>query len=80
MFGKRTCQVLETLLRELEMNMANNYKDNAQEDFVRLEQEYRLLVNAGKLNGKQQTHYGQKIDELKEVLKGYTHKDQKAVW
>ena len=71
---------METLLRELEMDMANNYKDNAQEDFVRLEQEYRSLVNAGKLYGKQQTYYNQKIDELKEVLKGYTHKDQKAVW
>lgn len=80
LFDRKTQPVLEEKLRELQMDMANNYKDNAQDDFIRLEKAYEELMTAGKLNGRQLEYYEEQIHELRMVLKGYTHKDQKAIW
>ena len=41
---------------------------------------HRELMTAGKLNGRQLEYYEEQIHELRMVLKGYTHKDQKATW
>lgn len=62
------------------MDMANNYKDNAQDDFSELEIVFEELTAAKKLNERQQEYYCDKIHEYREILKGYTHKDQKATW
>lgn len=61
-------------------DMANNYKDNAQDDFAELEKVFEELTAAKKLNERQQEYYCDKIHEYREILKGYTHKDQKATW
>ena len=37
LFQKTTYPLLEEKIRELNMDMANNYKDNAQDDFAELE-------------------------------------------
>ncbi|MBP3900908.1 MAG: hypothetical protein J6D53_05510 [Blautia sp.] len=80
LFFKKTHPDLERLLRELEMDMSNNYKDTAQDDFAALEEAYNRLINEGKLSKRQQEHYDERLLELRTILKGYTHKDQKAVW
>ena len=61
---------LEALLLELKNDAANNYKDNAQDDFR------RLTARAGKLSGRQLEYYEKEIDSYREMLKEYTHAEQ----
>lgn len=71
---------LEKIAQELEMNMSNNYKDAAQENFREFEQTLNELEAAGKLSGAQVSSYRQKLSAYREKLKNYTHKDQKVTW
>ena len=64
---------LETIVQEIDSNIANNYKDAAQEAFVLLEQKFKELSDKGQLNDKQ-------IAEYQETLRGFSHKDQKPYW
>lgn len=80
LFGKKTHPILEKLLLELRMDMSNNYKDNAQDDFSKLEETFGEMRSSGKLSGRQTEYYKEQIRELRMILKGYTHKDQKATW
>ena len=48
---------LEALLLELKNDAANNYKDNAQDDFRRLTALFSDLKSAGKLSGRQLEYY-----------------------
>ena len=45
LFDRKTHPVLEEKLRELQVDMANNYKDNAQDDFIRLGKAYEELLH-----------------------------------
>lgn len=77
-FGKN--KELELLMQEVDSNIANNYKDAAQEAFACLEQKFQKLCDANVLKEKQQAIYQQKIDEYRNTLHGFTHKDQKPYW
>ena len=79
-FGKKTHSVLEKLLLVLKMDMSNNYKDNAQDDFSKLEEAFAEMLSSGKLSKRQAEYYEEQIRELRIILKDYTHKDQKATW
>jgi hypothetical protein len=78
-FGTKHSE-LEQLLFKVESNIANNYKDAAQEAFVIFEQHCAELDAAGKLSAKQKAHYQEIIGDLRVRLKGFTHKDQKPYW
>ncbi len=67
---------LEALILELDNDAANNYKDNAQDDFRRLEALCGELKAAGKLSAKQAEHYGKILDDYRVMLKDYTHAEQ----
>ena len=71
---------LERLTNRLEMDMANNYKDNAQADFCELEELYNQLKENSELKAKTCVKYERLIDIYKDKLKGYTHKEQKPEW
>lgn len=71
---------LERLTSRLEMDMANNYKDNAQADFCELEELYNQLKENRELKAKTCDKYECLIDIYKDKLKGYTHKEQKPEW
>ena len=71
---------LDKIVQELEMNMSNNYKDAAQENFREFEQTLNHLEAAGKLSQAQISNYKRKLSLYKEKLKNYTHKDQKVTW
>jgi len=80
-FGKiRKNDELEHLIDRIENNVANNYKDAAQEYFHEYEEKLSSLKQDGKLNEKQAEHYDSMRQDLKEKLKGFTHKDQKPYW
>lgn len=78
--GNKKNKELEAIIAQLESNMANNYKDAAQSDFKNLEEKYNSMVAANKLSEKQRDSYKILIDEYKEKLKKYSHKDQKPYW
>ena len=71
---------LEDVLLRLNMNMSNNYKDAAQSNLKEFEQLFEELKNSGKLNEKQKMRYEGLLNEYKEKMKNYSHKDQKPYW
>lgn len=77
MFGfTRKNKDIEQLLRILEMDASNNYKDAVQEDIQRIEAEIPAQISIGKLNNKQHEYYEAKLEGLKQQYKYFTHKDQ----
>lgn len=76
----RTKGELEEIIRSLESNRANNYKDNAQSDYKDLIKRFETLKENGELNDKQIAYYKNVIDNYKIYLQGYTHKDQTPYW
>ena len=71
---------LEKILTELKLNESNNYKDAAQLNFKELQEKYKELDEAGKLNLKQKENYSAVISHYEVKLVGFTHKDQKPYW
>ena len=71
---------LEDVLLRLNMNMSNNYKDAAQSNLKEFEELLAELKNSGKLNEKQKKCYDELLNEYKEKMKNYSHKDQKPFW
>lgn len=67
---------LEAQILKLYNDASNNYKDNAQEDFRKLEEAYDSLLQAGKLSAKQKDHYAAVLEEYRAMLKDFTHADQ----
>ena len=67
---------IEQLLKILEMDASNNYKDSVQEDIRRVEAEIQSQASIGKLNEKQKAHYETVIQDLKQKYQHFTHKDQ----
>lgn len=67
---------LDAIILRIEANMANNYKDAAQEALKELES--RLSVSELKENKK--AEYESRLSAYKEKMKEFTHKDQKPYW
>ena len=78
--GVRKNQELEHLIERMENNMANNYKDAAQEYLLEYEAKLKELTEAGALNDKQKEHYDSLLGVYQVKMKGFTHKDQKPFW
>ena len=79
-FGKKECKPLEAVLFSLQMNMSNNYKDNAQSNLKELEEAFVRLRESGALKGKACMNYEAILADYREKMKGYSHKDQKPYW
>ena len=73
-------KALEAAITKLQMNMSNNYKDAAQEDYKALITLYGELANQGCLSDKQKGYYKEVVEEYRVKMKDYTHKDQKPYW
>lgn len=80
LFKSKAEKELDAIIRRLEMNMSNNYKDNAQDDL----KEFETMIDAFKTLGTVKqgvlTKYEGILNDLKEKMKGYSHKDQKPYW
>ena len=79
-FKSKTEKELDDIIRRLEMNMSNNYKDNAQSNLKELEEKITGLYENGGANKKVLSKYEAILADLKEKMKGYSHKDQKPYW
>ena len=71
---------LDMIMTRLDMNMSNNYKDNAQMNLKELEEAFSKMKEAGQLKGSSLDKYEKMINGYAEKLKGYSHKDQKPYW
>lgn len=71
---------LEALIERIESNMANNYKDAAQEYLKEYTQKLTELKEAGQLKDNQVKHYEDLQETYQIRMKGFTHKDQKPYW
>lgn len=82
LFHKKTAEEkqLELLLNELQINMANNYKDNAVSGFRKLSEEFRKMKEEKRLSEKAADRYEKIITEYQAKLVGYGHNDQKPYW
>lgn len=80
LFKSKYQKELEALAAKIDINMSNNYKDNAQENLRDLEACFEKFKNDGVLKEKEIALFEKKIVEYKEKMQGYTHKDQKPYW
>lgn len=71
---------LDLLIKRVEVNMQNNYKDNAQSAFAQFTEVFEAAKTGGKLKGKSLDKYTAIYEEYAQKLQGYTHKDQKPYW
>lgn len=71
---------LEELADRISSNVANNYKDAAQDYLRRFESRLEELKAEGKLNQRQLGHYEGMLSDFKGKMKEFTHKDQKPYW
>lgn len=71
---------LEGLIARIESNVANNYKDAAQDYLKQYETRLSELTDAGTLNEKQKEYYGTLLEGFHERMKGFTHKEQTPYW
>ena len=79
-FKSKEEKELDNIISRLEMNMSNNYKDNAQDDLKELEAAINGLKTSGGIKAGALAKYEGILDKLKEKMKGYSHKDQKPYW
>lgn len=77
--SKEEKNLIEILAR-VDMAMANNYKDDAQENFALFERSLESYKGRNALKPKILEKYEQTAESYRSRLKGYTHKDQKPFW
>lgn len=80
LFKSKAEKELDGIIQRLEMNMSNNYKDNAQDNLKKLEETFKNMVENNVLTEKVAHRYENIIDEYKGKMQGYSHKDQKPYW
>lgn len=71
---------LDEIIKKLQLNCSNNYKDNAQANFKEFTTRFEQLKSQGKLSGKKLGYYEKIKEEYEEKLKGFSHKEQKPYW
>lgn len=71
---------LDAIITRIEMNASNNYKDAAQAALREYEELLQTLLESNKLSEKQKVYYEEKLENFKQEMKNFTHKDQKPTW
>lgn len=80
LFKSKHEQQLDIIIRKMEMNMSNNYKDNAQENLKEFEKVLSQMKADKLLKEKALKRYEIILSEYKSRMEGYSHKDQKPYW
>ncbi len=79
-FKSKEEKELDNIINRLEMNMSNNYKDNAQDNLKELEATINALRFNGKMKAKVLAEYEKRLETYKDKMTGFSHKDQKPYW
>lgn len=80
LFKSKEEKEMDAIIQRLEMNMSNNYKDNARDNLKELEETFGNFRSRGRIKPAVITEYEQILDGYREKMKGYSHKDQKPYW
>ena len=80
LFKSKAEKELDSIIIKLQMNMSNNYKDNAQENLKELEAALDEMRNSGNVKQAVIDKYESLIGVYKEKMKDFRHKDQKPYW
>ena len=80
LFKSKEEKEMDAIIQRLEMNMSNNYKDNARDNLKELEETFDNFCSRGRIKPAVITEYEQILDGYREKMKGYSHKDQKPYW
>ncbi len=80
LFKSKAEKELDGIILRLEMNMSNNYKDNAQSNLKELEERLAQLRENKGAGPKALSKYEAILADYKEKMQGYSHKDQKPYW
>ena len=80
LFKSKAEKELDGIIQRLEMDMANNYKDNAQDDLKELITALEGMRSSGSMKPNALSRYETIVEGYREKMKGYTHKDQKPYW
>lgn len=80
LFKSKSEKELDGIIQRLDMNMSNNYKDNAQDNLKEFEAALEAMKLKGDLKSSILTKYENKLTEYKSKMVGYSHKDQKPYW
>ncbi|MCR4648445.1 MAG: hypothetical protein K5776_05130 [Lachnospiraceae bacterium] len=80
LFKSKYEKAMDDVINKIRVNMSNNYKDAAQDNLAEFEKLFNSLCEEGKIKDKTKENYSKILDEYKEKMKGYTHKDQKPYW
>lgn len=71
---------LDSIIQRLEMDMSNNYKDNAQDDLKEFGNRLDSMRSSGMIKGKKLLKYEAILAGYREKMQGYSHKEQKPYW
>lgn len=80
LFKSKAKKELDNIIQRLEMNMSNNYKDNAQDNLKEFEASVNVLRASGSIKPNVLSKYESILDSYKEKMKGYSHREQKPYW
>ena len=80
LFKSKAEKQLDSIILRLQMNMSNNYKDNAQDNLKELEEALEAMRSAGNVKAAVIEKYESVVDIYKEKMKEFRHKDQKPYW
>ena len=80
LFKSKAEKELDKIILKLEMNMSNNYKDNAQANLKELGEALDAMRKSGNVKETVIARYDSVVDTYKQKMKGYSHKDQKPYW
>ena len=80
LFKNKYERELDAIIFKIEMNMSNNYKDNAQANLKELEEVLDSMRESGAVKDAVISRYASVIDTYRQKMKGYSHKDQKPYW
>lgn len=76
----KACKQLDAIVKRIQMNLSNNYKDAAQLNLKELEETLEQLEQERMLGEVKRVYYRELLDSLKGQMKNFTHKDQKPYW
>ena len=71
---------LDAVIRELQVNMSNNYKDNAVACFREFSEMLAKFREAGALRPKDEERYEAIRADYEKKMVGYSHNAQKPYW
>ncbi len=80
LFKSKAEKQLDSIILRLQMNMSNNYKDNAQDNLKELEEALEAMRSAGNVKAAVIEKYDSIVGIYKEKMKEFRHKDQKPYW